>query len=208
MKSIWVLTIVLAFAAGSILTGTMAEAKKGGDTGAQGQQGERGPQGEKGPPGTPPTDDGVDDGTTLALLLRSTNPDQQRLVDMYSDDLSESDYVVTFLGASNIDYALQLPGKTVATYVSIPDIRNQIPSLIGKVEYIAYDLEHSLSPTSETNDPVQSINDACDLVRANGFKCMITPSGQLTDPHVVGFAQALDDDDVFILQFQARQVQP
>ena len=142
---------------------------------------------------------------SLALLLRAAYPDQTKLVDLYKPYLTDNDYVITFLGAKNLNYAQLLPGSKTVTYASLPDIQNNIMQLKGKVSYIAYDIEKELSPAEELADPVGSVRSASKIAHDNGIKFMLAPSGILTEKYGPDFAPFVD---VYVMQYQAYQKEP
>ena len=142
---------------------------------------------------------------TLVVVLRSSYPDQQRLVDMYKPYLKSSDYVVTFLGARNLDSAEKLPGSKVAAFASVSDVKDAINSLKGRVDYIGYDIERAGSPQSDLADPVLAVKTASEALHNNGMKLILAPSGKLTDIYGEQFAPYVD---VYNLQYQAYQKDP
>jgi hypothetical protein len=142
---------------------------------------------------------------TLVVVLRAPYPDQQKLVDMYKPYLKSSDYVVTFLGARNLDSAEKLPGFKVAAFASVSDVKDAITLYKDRIDYIGYDIENSLSPQSDLDDPVLAVKTASEALHNNGMKLVLAPSGKLTDIYGEQFAQYVD---VYNLQYQAYQTDP
>ncbi|MEM2856261.1 MAG: hypothetical protein QW416_04080 [Candidatus Nitrosocaldaceae archaeon] len=147
----------------------------------------------------------ADNKFSLVLLIREKYPYKEDLVSLYKDYITNTDFTVIFPGVESITYASNLNGSNVATYFSITDIKNNIQILKDKVQYIAYNIEHNLSPDNEVNDVITSIRMASEIAHTNGFKMMLSPSGRLTEVYAREFAPYAD---IYILQYQALQSNP
>lgn len=121
----------------------------------------------------------------IVALIRNGFPDPQGLVNMYNEhtitdgpDNDAGDIGVSFSGRSMLDWVNQLQGiedatgqATMTVYFSIADIQNNIAVDKSQgVDWIFYDLEGGLSPPSEVNDPINSINTAASIVHGQGLK--------------------------------------
>ncbi|GIU72278.1 MAG: hypothetical protein KatS3mg003_1757 [Candidatus Nitrosocaldaceae archaeon] len=147
----------------------------------------------------------ADDKISFVLLIRERYPYKYDLLSLYENYITEMDYIVIFPGIKSIDYTKGLEGYKVATYFSIDEMNNYINILKDKVLYIAYNIEHNLSPTNEVNDIVNSVKMASELAHKNGLKLMVAPSGRLTEIYA---KELVRFTDVYILQYQALQSNP
>jgi len=123
----------------------------------------------------------------ILALIRNGFPDPQGLVNMYNEHTTTDgrtnrarDIGVSFPGRTMLSWVdrlqgIESPDGKQTSYFSIADIQNNIATdkSLG-VEWIYYDLEGGLSPASEVNDPINSINSAASIVHSWGLKFAFT----------------------------------
>jgi hypothetical protein len=152
--------------------------------------------------------------TTPSKFLRAIMlpyADQQTLLNIYKFPVVDSGDVVDMHGnINNLASTKQLARSTGATFggtfVSLSAIQQYAPVIKSNGgTQIGYDLEKSLSPTTELANPVASMTTASNIAHKNGLKFMCVPSKQLTKTYAMQFAKVCD---VYNLMVQALESNP
>jgi hypothetical protein len=111
----------------------------------------------------------------IAAIMLHKYPNQQQLVTMYRHYLDSHDYV--FGAYADRLYADLLPGVKVATWDSLAAIQQNAPTIKTKygIPVIGFDLEQSLSPSRDLNNPVAVMQKASLIAHSYGLKFMAMP---------------------------------
>jgi hypothetical protein len=137
----------------------------------------------------------------IGIVMRKDYPNQQALVNMFLQYLDPNDYVFGAYGDAK--YAGLLPGIKVVTWTSLAAIQSNapnFPTLKSKygVSVIGYDLEQALSPASDLNNPVGSMQKASQIVHSYGMKFLATPGYPFINPTFA--SQVSPYSDSYIIQ--------
>ena len=155
------------------------------------------------PPPPPPPPPPAAENLFLIAKMRIHVDDQNMLVNLYKPNMKAGDIALSHPNAENFDqYTKQLPGPGVQ-YFSLAEITANAAALKARgATIISFDLEPEYSPAVDANNPPAAIKAACEVIHANGMKCMASPSRALTTQYGVQLAPFLD---VYNIQAQALQ---
>jgi hypothetical protein len=145
-------------------------------------------------------------GKIILAIMRGQFHDQSGLVNMFRPYLDTNEMVMTHPNASNLDFALELPGIKGVEYFSLAEIMANAAILKAKgISFISYDIENKLSPASEMADPVASVRTAAQIIHKAGMLFMVAPSRNTNLRYASQFAAFAD---IYNPQGQALQPNP
>ncbi|MEM4275127.1 MAG: DUF1565 domain-containing protein [Candidatus Nitrosocaldaceae archaeon] len=135
------------------------------------------------------------------LVVRDNIP--SKLIAIFNN--YRHDYVVGFSGLNTLNEINQInTGIKVINYFNASQIIQEIPNLRANgISWVSYDLENNYSPSNEVNDPINTIKNLYNNLRANNMNLMLTitniPNLYNVTRQVANYSQ------IFIIQGQSFQ---